>query len=107
MHLSSSALLLLSTLLLGLIIGMPVSGRDLNQDQALALSRSGEILRLEQLLQHISQLHPRSQLLEVELEEEHGRYIYEIELLTLNGQTYELELDASTGELLENHREDD
>jgi uncharacterized membrane protein YkoI len=40
-------------------------------------------------------------VLEVELEEEQGHYIYEIELLDARGRVWNLEFDARTGRLVE------
>ncbi len=50
--------------------------------------------------------HPKARLLELELEEKHGRYVYEVELLTVQGQVRELKFDASSGELLEDEEDD-
>ena len=47
-----------------------------------------------------------ARLLELELEEKHGRYIYEVELLTVQGQVRELKFDASSGKLLEDEEDD-
>jgi len=44
-------------------------------------------------------------LLEVEHDQEHGRYIYELEYLTNDGDIYELEVDAVTGRVLKQERE--
>ena len=46
------------------------------------------------------------QILETELDEDDGRYVYELEILDERGQVWELELDASTAELLELESED-
>ncbi len=43
---------------------------------------------------------------ETELEDEYGRYIYQIELRDTQGVQWDLELDASTGEILKNHQDD-
>ena len=77
-----------------------VVARDLDQDEALRLRQQGVILPLEQLLQQALDRYPGSKLLEAELEEKHDVYIYEVELLTTDGVVRELDLDASTGELL-------
>jgi uncharacterized membrane protein YkoI len=45
-------------------------------------------------------------LLEVELEEEHGVLVYEVELVTAEGVVRELELHAATAELLKDEVED-
>lgn len=74
--------------------------RDLDQDEALSLRRQGVILPLEQVLQQAMDRYPGSKLLEVELEEKHDVYIYEVELLTAEGVARELHLKADTGELV-------
>ena len=60
----------------------------------------GVILPLEQLLQQALDRYPGAKLLEAELEEKHDVYIYEVELLTAEGVVRELDLDATTGQLL-------
>lgn len=82
------------------------SARDLDQDEALRLRREGLIMPLEQLLQMALQPYPGAVLLEVELEEEDGVLVYEVELVTEQGIVRELELHASTGEVLKDEVED-
>ena len=79
--------------------------RDLGPDEALDLRKQGVILPLEQVLQQAMDRYPGAKLLEVELEEKHDVYIYEVELLTTEGVVRELDLDAATGQLL-NDKED-
>jgi uncharacterized membrane protein YkoI len=74
--------------------------RDLDQDEALRLRQQGVILPLEQLLRLALDRYPGAKLLEAELEEKHDVYIYEVELLTTDGVVRELDIDASTGQLL-------
>lgn len=81
-------------------------GRDLNQDEALRLRQQGVILPLEQLVQKALGLHSGSRLLEVELEEDDGLYIYEIELLTSEGIVREVKVNAANGEVLEDEVDD-
>ncbi|WP_028621710.1 PepSY domain-containing protein [Pseudomonas sp. Ant30-3] len=75
--------------------------RDLDQDEALRLRQQGVIMPLEQLLKQALDRYPGSKLLEAELEEKHDVYIYEVELLTLEGVVRELDLDATNGLLLQ------
>lgn len=82
------------------------SARELDQDEALRMRSEGLILPLEQLLQMALQRHPGAVLLEVELEEEDGVLVYEVELVTEQGIVRELELHASTGEVLKDEVED-
>lgn len=80
--------------------------RDLDQDEALALRQKGIILPLEHLLDSALGRYPGARLLEAELEEKHGRYEYEVELLTLEGVVREIKLDARSGVLLKDEEDD-
>lgn len=82
------------------------SARDLDQDQALRLRQAGVIQPLEQLVRSALARYPGARLLEAELEEEHGVYVYEVELLTASGVVRELELDARDGRILKDEEDD-
>ncbi|WP_417791528.1 PepSY domain-containing protein [Stutzerimonas xanthomarina] len=88
-----------------LLAATPVASRDLDQDEALRLRREGLIQPLESLLQQAMERHPGARLLEAELEEEDGIYVYEIDLLTADGVARELELDARDGRLLKDEED--
>lgn len=88
-----------------LLAATPAASRDLDQDEALRLRRDGLILPLESVLQKAMERHPGARLLEAELEEEDGLYVYEIELITADGIARELELDARDGRLLKDEED--
>ncbi|MBF0624856.1 MAG: PepSY domain-containing protein [Magnetococcales bacterium] len=78
---------------------------EVDHEVAFRLVRDGVILPLERLMA----LHPSLQgvqLLEVELEQHHGQYRYELEFLAADGQVWEWRLDAATGTVLERKQED-
>lgn len=79
---------------------------DISQDDALRLRQQGQILPLEEVLKPTMQRYPGARLLELELEEDDGIYIYEIELITRKGVVRELEIDALTGQILEDEEDD-
>ena len=58
-----------------------------------------------QLLERLQRTHP-GQVLELELEREDGRWIYDLKLLQTDGQLLKLEVDAATGQVLELKRKD-
>ncbi|WP_339420011.1 MULTISPECIES: PepSY domain-containing protein [unclassified Pseudomonas] len=82
-----------------------LAARDLDQDEALVLRQNGVILSLEQLLDQAMARHPGSRLLEAELEKKHGKYAYEVELVTAEGVVREIKLDASTGALIKDEED--
>lgn len=80
--------------------------RDLDHDEALRLRREGVIQPLEDLMQAAQQRYPGATLLEAELEEEDDIFVYEVELLTVQGVVRELELDARDGRILKDEEDD-
>jgi uncharacterized membrane protein YkoI len=87
-----------------LCLSAAVSGDD-SHIEARQLAREGKILSLEQILQRTRRARAW-QILEVELEPEHGRMIYEIEMLDERGTVWELKVDAVSGDILEQDLED-
>ncbi len=97
---------LLAPALLALMMAWPAhAGRDIDQDEALRLVEQGELLPLQQILDDALGRYP-GRLLEVDLEFDEGRYIYEIELVTRDRRVIELEYDGQTGRLLDIDEED-
>lgn len=82
------------------------SARDLGQDEALRLRERGEILPLEDILKFALDRYPDSKLLQVELEEKQGAYVYEVELVTPQGVVRELKFNASRGNLTKDKEDD-
>jgi uncharacterized membrane protein YkoI len=73
--------------------------------KARALSESGEILSLEKIIAAAKSIKPGN-FLEIELERKNGSYIYEVEMLDMNGQVWELKFNANSGELIKLERDD-
>ena len=82
------------------------SARDLGQDEALRLRERGEILPLEDILKSALERYPNSKLLQVELEEKQGAYVYEVELVTPQRVVRELKFNASRGNLTKDKEDD-
>lgn len=93
----------ISLALLFLVINPVKADSDYNRAQQ--LNQSGDILPLELILKSISKNHP-GKVLEVELENEHSMLIYEIEILDENGIVTEINVNATTGEIVQNKRDD-
>ncbi|MGA0612887.1 PepSY domain-containing protein [Caldimonas sp. KR1-144] len=75
------------------------AGERDDHERALAALRAGEVLPLPVLLERVQRSHP-GQVLEVELEREDGRWIYELKLLEAGGRVRKLEVDARTAQVL-------
>ncbi|MCF6336517.1 MAG: PepSY domain-containing protein [Gammaproteobacteria bacterium] len=78
---------------------------DEDHQQARRLKELGEILPLEDIIKAAKARQP-GRVIEVELENKKGRYVYEVELLNARGEVWELYFDAATGELIKRERED-
>ena len=87
-----------------LLLAVSIAAADSDQDAARGLREAGEIMSLETILEKARVARP-GRVLEVELEAEHGRRIYKIEILDQQGTVWEMKLDAATGELLETEKE--
>jgi uncharacterized membrane protein YkoI len=70
-----------------------------DHDRARAALRAGEVLPLAMVLERVAQQQP-GQVLEVELERDDGRWIYELKLLQRSGALVKLEVDARDGTVL-------
>ncbi|MBO0493788.1 PepSY domain-containing protein [Pseudomonas sp. Marseille-Q1929] len=74
-------------------------------DKPLKLPGTVTIVAFDQLEATALALHPGSTLLDTDLDEEYGKYLYQVELEDANGIEWEIELDALTGQVLKNHQE--
>ncbi len=78
---------------------------DEDHQQARRLKDLGEILPLEQIIK-AAKAKQSGRVIEIELENKDGRYLYEVELLNARGEVWELYFDATTGQLIKHERED-
>lgn len=70
-----------------------------DHERARAALQAGEILPLQKVLDRVQRSHP-GDVLEVELEREGGRWVYELKLLQRGGSLLRLDVDARTAEVL-------
>jgi len=83
-----------------------LQARDLGPDEALKLRDSGSIQSFEKLNEFALAQHPGGVIRETELENQLGRYIYQLEVVDAKGVEWDLELDAANGQILKNHQDD-
>ena len=100
------AFVVLSLCLCGLV-GQPVSASDHDDhDRARQAVQAGQVLPLPTVLERLQREMP-GQVLEVELAQKRGLWIYEIKLLTPAGQLTKVLLDAQTAQVLRVQARDD
>ena len=90
------------------IIAMTASlahARDLGPDEALRLRDAGTIVSFEKRNATALAKHPGSTVTQTELEEEYGKYIYQVELRDPQGIEWDVELDAVSGQVLKDHQD--
>ena len=88
------------------LIATPALADDDDHDLARGALAAGEILPLSAIIDVATSLRP-GRVIEIDLERDDGRWIYELELLTPQGQIYEFEIDAASGAVLDLDREED
>ena len=98
----------LTTLFTASLVALTASlahARDLGPDEALRLRDAGTIMSFEKLNAIALAKHPGSTVTETELEQEYGKYIYQIDLRDPQGVEWDLELDAVSGQVLKDHQD--
>lgn len=76
-----------------------LAGDEHDHDRARRAVERGEVMPLQRILDNVERDHP-GQVIEVELEQEKGRWIYEIKVLKTGGALVKLEIDARDGVVL-------
>lgn len=74
-------------------------GRGGDHDEALAAVEARQALPLSVIFEIALGVVP-GEIIEVELEREDGRLVYEVDVLTSTGRLRQVEIDARTGEVL-------
>ena len=99
-----TALVFLLAFSLAPSIGAPIDedGDDdaLEHEEARKALEMGLVRPLEEIIAE-ARKHVQGDLIEVELEREDGRYIYELEFIQPSGQIIELQLDAKSMAIIE------
>lgn len=99
---------LLTALFTTTVISMTTSlayARDLGPDEALRLRDAGTIQSFEKLNATALAKHPGATVQETDLEEEYGKYIYQVELRDAQGVEWDIELDAVSGQVLKDYQD--
>ncbi|MCA4964930.1 MULTISPECIES: PepSY domain-containing protein [unclassified Pseudomonas] len=98
----------LTALFAASLIAMTASlahARDLGPDEALRLRDAGTIVSFEKLNATALSKHPGSTITETELEEEYGKFIYQVEMRDPQGLDWDMELDAVSGQVLKDQQD--
>lgn len=86
---------------LPLLCAAPAWASDDDHELARQALVRGDVLPLAQLLQKLERQRPGGHILEVELEQKGGQWVYEIKQLEAGGQLVKIKVNAKSGELLQ------
>jgi uncharacterized membrane protein YkoI len=89
----------------GIIAAMTAQAQAVDPDKPLKLPGTVTIVAFDQLEATALALHPGSTLLDTDLDEAYGKYLYQVELEDADGIEWEVELDALSGHVLKNHQD--
>ena len=79
---------------------------DVPHHQAMELIEQGAIRNFHDLGTIALGLHTGATIEGTELEHEYGRYVYQVELRDVDGGEWDMHIDAATGEVHKNERDD-
>jgi uncharacterized membrane protein YkoI len=91
---------LLGGVLMSAALAPPARASDDDHEQAQRAVQAGEVMPLRSVLERLARDYP-GQVLDVELEREDARWVYEIKLLQADGRRIKLKLDARSADLIE------
>ena len=97
--------LLFLVMVVGTISPSAWADRDIKADVVRAWVESGKILSFQEIFQ-LNKNYLSGKILDLEVEKDDGRIIYEIEQLKKNGEVSEVYIDAMTGQFLKEEAED-
>ncbi|MGY2190033.1 PepSY domain-containing protein [Pseudomonas sp. SDO5591_S426] len=79
---------------------------DVPVDQIPQLVKDGKIKPLEELNQVVMKLHPGATITDSDLDNHFNGYEYEVELRDAQNVEWDVDLNAATGEVLKNKKDD-
>jgi uncharacterized membrane protein YkoI len=98
----------LTTLLAALTMVMAASvtqARSIDPQEVLRLNDAGTLQTSERLDAKALSKHPGASIIDTQLKNIYGRYVYNVELRDAQDIEWVLELDAATGQVYRNHQD--
>ncbi|MCP8467166.1 PepSY domain-containing protein [Pseudomonas sp. ZM23] len=98
--------LIMLTAATALLLGATtVLAHDIGPDEALRLRDAGTIRNFEELNRSALAKHPGGTVYDSELELEHGRYLYKVDVKDAQGVKWDVELDAVSGAIIKDRQD--
>lgn len=84
---------------------LTAQAQDLRPADIVKLANDGTIKPFDQLDKIATDLHPGSTIRDADIDNKHGRILYEVELVDAQGVEWDIDIDAKTGEVVQNKRD--
>lgn len=88
-------------------IAAPALADDLGPDKAIELVEQGTIKHFRDLNKVALDLHPGASIVDSELENVYGKYIYKVELRDASNAEWEVDIDAVNAAVVKNRQDND
>jgi len=88
-------------------IAAPALADDLGPDKAIELVEQGTIKHFKELNKVALDLHPGANIVDTELEDNYGKYIYKVELRDASNREWDVDIDAVSAEVVKNRQDND
>jgi uncharacterized membrane protein YkoI len=105
MKLAHTLRLTLAAALVG--VAFSATADDIGPDKAVELVEQGKIKHFRDLNAIVMGLHPGARMVDTELEDRNGKFVYSLELHDSDGMQWEVDVDAVTGDVLKNKQDPD
>jgi uncharacterized membrane protein YkoI len=79
---------------------------DVRIDEAMQLQQDGKIKPFAALNEIALKEYPGATITDTELEDAYGKYVYQVELRDAAGKEWDVDIDASTGAVLQSQQDD-
>ncbi len=99
-------LMLITSILSLTSAGVVYADDDVGPDQAVKLLQAGKIKPFEDLNKAALAKHSGATIEETSLEKEYSGYVYEVELRDDQGVEWNVELDAASGKIIHDYKDD-
>ena len=90
---------------LALTAAAGVAQADIGPDEVVRLHKAGTVMDFEKLNKLALDKHPGFTIHDTELENQAGRYVYQVELRDAKNVEWDVDLDAKTGEVLKDKQD--
>lgn len=90
----------------GLLLAGPAVA-DEDSKHAKRLQDAGTILPLETIIKKTTELYPGGRVVETDFDDDFNRHVYEVEIVDAEGVVWDMDIDATTGDVIKRGQDRD